>query len=74
LRHLVLDEGAEPLFVVLVIGRDADHREAHGIFGDRIEVEIIVLVGQRRLLQIGDVEAVGALRGVVVGTAECAPC
>jgi hypothetical protein len=61
LRHLVLDEGAQSLLIVFVVGGDADYREAHGVFHDRIEVEIVVLVRQRRFLQIGDVEAVGIL-------------
>ncbi len=61
LRHLVLYEGADLLLVVLVVGGDADHREAKRVFHDGVEVEHVVLVRQRGLLQIGDVPAVGVL-------------
>ena len=49
------------LLVVLVVGGDADHRKAERVLHVGIEVEQVVLVGQRRLLQIGDVPAVGVL-------------
>src|SRR5262249_28623540 len=61
LRHLVLDEDAELLLVVLVVSGDADHGEAERILHGGVEVERVVLVGQRRLLQIGKVPAVGVL-------------
>ena len=56
-----MDEGADLLLVVLVVGGDADHREAERVFHDGVEVEHVVLVGQRGLLQIGDVPAIGVL-------------
>ena len=51
----------DPPLVVLVVGGDAAHREAERILHRRIEIEVVVLVRQRRLLQVRRVRAVGVL-------------
>src|SRR5262245_43900313 len=61
LGHLVLDEGADPLLVVLVVCGNADNWETECVLSCRIKVEVIVLVGKRGLLQICSVPAVGIL-------------
>ena len=56
--HLLLDEGGKLAFVVLVVSGDPADRKAEGIFYHRIEVEKVIFVWQRRLLQVGSVPAV----------------
>src|SRR4051794_2483213 len=52
---------AAALLVLLIVGSDAAHREAERILHGGIEVEIIVCVRQRCLLQIRAVHAVRVL-------------
>ena len=47
--------------VVLEVGRDTAHREAERILHDGIEIEVVVFVGQRRLLQVRRVAPIGVL-------------
>src|SRR5215469_1907823 len=58
LRHLVLHKGADLLLVLLEVGREPTDRLAESVFYCRVEIEIIVLVGQGRLLNVGNIPAI----------------
>src|ERR1700746_1283263 len=58
LRHLVLHKCADLLLVLLEVGRDTTDRLAERVFYCRVEIEIIVLIGQSRLLNIGNIPAI----------------
>src|SRR5262249_46684344 len=61
LLHLVLGERGDLPLVLLELRRDPAHLEAERILHLGIEIEEVVLVGQRRLLDVGAVGAVGIL-------------
>src|SRR5215469_17987124 len=58
LRHLVLHKDANLLFVLLEVGRDPTDRLAESVFYCRVEIEVVVLVRQRRLLNVGYIPAI----------------
>ena len=61
LLHLVLRELGDLPLVLLELAGDADDRKPERILHDRIEIEEVVLVRQRRLLDVRAVRAVGVL-------------
>src|SRR6516164_5449103 len=61
LLHLVLGERRDLALVVLELGGDAADRESKGIFDGGVEIEIVVFVWQRGLLNISVVGPIGIL-------------
>ena len=61
LLHLVLTERRDVPLVLLVFGRNADHRKSERVLHLGIQVEVVVLIRQRCLLDVRVVRAIGVL-------------
>ena len=61
LDSLLLDEERHLAFVLLEVERDPAHGESQRVLHDRIEVQVVVLIGQGGLLQVRVLPPVGVL-------------
>src|SRR6516164_9172741 len=58
LCHLVLHKSADLPLVLFEVGRDSTDRLAESVFYCRVEIEVIVVVGQGRLLNVGHIPTI----------------